>query len=292
VIVAGLTNDSDLLKKGIIATIIYAFIMSIMGVAAKQVQQTIEVPVLVFWQSMFCIVLLYPQLHGRWQRRSKEIWKIHLMRGIGGFSGFLFYYLALNHIPLVEASLLRYCAPLCVPFVVLVIHRITIPKARWVPLIIGFVGVSLVMQPSLTHIDPWQIVGLLSAVGLAFSMVTTRMLSHQVSSQETMIVYFIISAVLSLLLVFVQGDSLVLPMTTWPLVLVVCITLYVGMYLYTKAYTYAPASIVSPVSYVGIAFSGVWGWAIWGHVPNGLAVMGMLLIFLSVLISTRMVRRR
>lgn len=288
----GLTNDSDLLKKGIIATVLYAFIMSVMGLAAKQVQQTIQVPVLVFWQSVFCIVLLYPQLHGRWQKRSKAIWKIHLLRSIGGFSGFLFYYLALNHIPLVEASLLRYCAPLCVPFVVLVMHKTSIPKARWLPLVLGFVGVSLVMQPSINHIDPWQIVGLLSAVGLAFSMVTTRMLSHQVSDQETMIVYFIISAVLSLLLVLIRGDSLILPMSTWPWVLVVCVTLYSGMYLYTKAYSYAPASIVSPVSYVGIVFSGFWGWAIWGHVPNSLAVLGIVLIFFSVLISARMARRR
>ncbi|MBJ7552866.1 DMT family transporter [Marinomonas spartinae] len=291
-IVAGLANEADLLKKGIIATVVYAFIMSIMGVAAKQVQQTIPVPVLVFWQSVFCIIVLYPQLYGHWQRRSKEVWKIHFLRSVGGFSGFLFYYLALNHIPLVEATLLRYCAPLCVPFVVLVMHKITIPKARWLPLIIGFIGVSLVIQPSIDHIDPWQIVGLLSAVGLAFSMVTTRMLSHQVSGQETMIVYFIISALLSLLLVLVRGDSLILPMSTWPLVLTVCVTLYLGMYLYTKAYSFAPASIVSPVSYVGVIFSGLWGWAIWGHVPNALAVLGIVFIFFSVLISARMVRRR
>lgn len=289
---ASLIGEKDPLRKGILATVSYAFIMSITALAAKQVQMSISVSVLVFWQSFFCVCVLYPQLHGRWEKRPLSVWKVHFLRSFGGFSGFIFYYWALNHIPLVEASLLRTCAPLCVPFVVYALHRATIPKSRWLPLIIGFAGVALVIRPTPTHLNPWHLVGFLSALGLAFSMVTTRMLSHKVSGQETMIVYFAISAVLSLALVLVQGEDLVLPMSTWPLVAVVCITLYVGMFLYTKAYSYAPASIVSPVSYVGVAFSGFWGWAVWGHVPDSYAVSGILLIFLSILISTRFIKNR
>lgn len=285
-------DDKELLKKGIITTIVYALIMSITSLAAKQVQTTIAVPVLVFWQSIFCVAVLYPQMRGRWQKRPLSIWKIHFLRSFGGFSGFLFYYWALNHIPLVEATLLRYCAPLCVPLVVLALHRIAVPRSRWVPLILGFSGVAFIIHPTPTHFDPWYLVGLLSAIGLAFSMVTTRMLSHQVSGQETMMVYFGISATLSLVLALAQGESLSLPVSTWPLVAVVSVSLYVGMFLYTKAYSYAPASIVSPVSYVGIVFSGIWGWIFWGHVPDGYAYSGMALIFLSIVISTRMARNR
>ncbi|MEC8484396.1 MAG: DMT family transporter, partial [Pseudomonadota bacterium] len=218
--------------------------------------------------------------------------KAHFLRSLGGFSGFLFYYWALNHIPLVEASLLRSCAPLCVPFVVLAMHRVMIPKARWLPLFIGFIGVALVINPTPDHFNPWHIIGFLSAVGLAFSMVTTRLLSSHVSGQENMIVYFGFSALLSLPLALVQGESLALPADTWLWVLLVSITLYVGMFLYTKAYTYAPASVVSPVSYIGIVFAGFWGWAIWGHVPDWLAISGTMLIFVSILLSARLSKKK
>ena len=285
-------SDVYLVKKGIYATLSYALIMSITAVGAKQVQTQIAVPVLVFWQSLFCCVVLLPQMWGKWQRRSVEVIKIHFLRSFGGFLGFLFYYWALNHIPLVEASLLRACAPLCVPFVVLAMHRVVIPKSRWIPLLIGFCGVGLIIQPTPEHFNPWHIIGFLSAVGLAFSMVTTRMLSSKVSSQETMLIYFGISALLSALLAFVQGESLVLPVETWVWVLIVSVTLYIGMYLYTLAYTYAPASVVSPVSYVGIVFSGFWGWVIWGHVPGWLAIAGTVLIFVSVVLSARLARNR
>lgn len=285
-------DNNELLKKGIAMTIAYAFVMSITALAAKQAQTMIAVSTLVFWQSLFCTLILLPQMRGRWQKRPFSVWKIHFLRSFGGFIGFLCYYWSLNHIPLVEASLLRTCAPLCVPFVVLILHKIRVPKSRWVPLVVGFIGVSFIIQPTPDHLNPWHIVGFISAIGLALSMVTTRMLSQQVSGQETLFVYFFVSTALSLPLVFIQGDSVVLPIDVWPLVAVVTITLYVGMYLYNLAYTYAPASIVSPVSYVGVVFSGFWGWAVWEHVPDIYAILGMLFIFSSILISTRMARDR
>ncbi len=285
-------SDVYLVKKGIYATVAYAFIMSITAVAAKQVQTQIAVPVLVFWQSLFCVLVLLPQMWGKWERRPLHVVKAHFLRSLGGFSGFLFYYWALNHIPLVEASLLRSCAPLCVPFVVLAMHRVMIPKARWLPLFIGFIGVALVINPTPDHFNPWHIIGFLSAVGLAFSMVTTRLLSSHVSGQENMIVYFGFSALLSLPLALVQGESLALPADTWLWVLLVSVTLYVGMFLYTKAYTYAPASVVSPVSYIGIVFAGFWGWAIWAHGPDWLAISGTMLIFVSILLSARLSKKK
>lgn len=285
-------DNHELLKKGIVMTIAYAFVMSLTALAAKQAQTMIAVSTLVFWQSLFCALILLPQMRGRWQKRPFSVWKIHFLRSFGGFIGFLCYYWSLNHIPLVEASLLRTCAPLCVPLVVLILHKIRIPKARWLPLIIGFIGVAFIIHPTPDHLNPWHLVGFASAIGLALSMVTTRMLSQQVSGQETLFVYFFVSTILSIPLMLVQGDSLILPASVWPLVAVVTVTLYVGMYLYNLAYTYAPASIVSPVSYIGVVFSGFWGWVVWGHVPDIYAILGMLFIFSSILISTRMARNR
>ncbi len=281
---------SNLLMKGIYATIAYAFIMSITALAAKVVQQEIAVITLVFWQSVFCLLLLLPQQKGHWVPRSAFVWKIHFLRSVGGFTGFVFYYYALNHIPLVEASLLRSCAPLCVPFVVLIMHNIRIPTRRWLPIVIGFVGVIFIIQPTPTHVDIWHLIGFTSAIGLAFSMVTTRMLSKEVRSEETMTVYFAVSALLSLFVALIQNESLYVPLSLYVWIFVVAATLYAGMFLYTKAYTYAPASVVSPISYIGVVFSGVWGWLIWGHIPDIYAVLGMGCIFISILYSARLSR--
>ncbi|MGB0941621.1 MAG: DMT family transporter [Marinomonas sp.] len=282
----------SLLAKGVLATLAYAFIMSVTSLVAKLVQEEVAVSVLVFWQSVICVLLLLPQQKGYWKRHPVNIWKTHFFRSISGFLGFYFFYLAINHIPLVEASMLRACAPLCVPIVVLLIYKIRVPSSRWLPLLLGFIGVALIIKPTPSQFDPWQLVGFLSAIGLALSMVTTRMLSKNVRPKETMTIYFLISACLSLLLSLYDGVSLTLPLHLIPHVMIVGLTLYFAMYLYTLAYGFAPASIVSPVSYIGVVFSGLWGMLIWGHVPDLLAISGMLLIFLSVLLTTYLSSRQ
>jgi len=284
--------SDNLLVKGVLATLGYAFIMSVTSLVAKLVQQDVPVSVLVFWQSVICVVLLLPQQKGHWRKHELGVWKTHLFRSMTGFLGFYFFYLAINHIPLVEASMLRACAPLCVPFVVLLLHRVRVPFSRWLPLVLGFIGVALIIKPTPSQFNPWQLVGFLSAFGLAFSMVTTRMLSKRVRAKETMTVYFLISAFLSLLISLYNQEELLISIGLIPHVLVVGLTLYFAMYLYTLAYSFAPASLVSPVSYVGVVFSGIWGALIWGYIPDLLALLGMFLIFISVLLTTYLTRQK
>lgn len=277
----------DMIQKGILMTVSYAFLMSISTVGAKQAQTIISVPALLFWQSFMCCLILLPQLRESWKPLPASVWRVLFYRSFSGFAALLCYYLALNHIPIVDASLLRTCAPLCVPFVVLVFYRKAIPSARWLPLLMGFVGAALVIRPTPTNISVWHIVAFASAVGLAVSMVTTRMLSSHISYREALFSYFGFSALLSLMLVWYLDQSLVLPRESWLWVILVSASLYVGMYLYTLAYTYAPASIVSPVSYIGVVFNGVWGWFIWDHLPDPYAWLGTVFIFISIILSAR-----
>ena len=276
---------TDSVLKGVIATLLYALVMSVTGMMAKLVQVDIALSSLLFWQSCICLLILIPQQRKQWRLPPMATLKIHFLRSLAGFFGFYFYYLALNYIPLMEASLLRASAPLCVPFAVLTMHRISIPISRWLPLLIGFLGVAFIIQPVSMQINPWHVVGFMSAIGLAFSMVTTRLLSKSVRPQETMIMYFLISACIALIMTLYRGESLLFPIELLLPVLVVGITLYIGMHLYTMAYSYAPASIVSPVSYIGVAFSGLWGWWLWQDIPDVWEYLGMTLILGSIVLT-------
>lgn len=274
-------------KKAVLMTLSYAFLMSISTAGAKQAQLTVEVPVVLFWQSLICTLFLLPQVRKSKIYRPQKVWNLLFIRSFGGFSALLCFYWALNHIPIVEASILRTCAPLCVPFVVLAVYRKAIPSRRWIPLFIGFLGVLIVMRPSPSNINIWHIVGFTSAIGLAVSMVSTRMLSNHVSAKEALFVYFFFSTIFSLLFALAKGYPITLSADSWLWILIVSISLYFGMYLYTLAYTYAPASIISPVSYIGIAFNAFWGWLIWHHVPDVYAWLGAFFIILSIAITTK-----
>jgi drug/metabolite transporter (DMT)-like permease len=274
-------------KKAVLMTLAYAFVMSIATAGAKQAQTTLNISVILFWQSLLCTLFILPQIQHSTVYRPIKVWGLLLLRSVGGFSAILCYYLALSHIPIVEASILRTCAPLCVPFVVLALHRKGIDHRRWLPLIIGFVGVLIIIQPSPSSINIWHLVGFASAIGLAVSMVSTRMLSNYVLAKETLFVYFFFSTVFSFMFILQQGEPISVPVDSWLWIIIVAISLYFGMYLYTLAYTYAPASIVSPVSYIGIAFNAVWGWLIWSQIPGIYAWLGAFFIMLSIFLTTK-----
>ena len=275
------------IKKGIVLTICYAFLMSISTASAKQTQTLINPFTLLFWQSLLCCLIVLPQVKNIKIESFKPIWKLLILRSLAGFIALVCFYFALNHIPIVEASLLRNCAPLCVPLAVLFFHGIAIPAQRFIPLMIGFIGVLVIMRPTPTNINVWHIVGFTSAIGLALSMVTTRMVSLHISANQSLFGYFFISTICALFTVLFTGNSVGIPSNSWLWVLVVSISLYLGLYLYTLAYSYAPASIVSPVSYIGVAFNAILGWVIWHHVPDTYAWIGAALIIFSVWIASK-----
>lgn len=274
-------------NKGIMLTLAYAFLMAVSTVSTKHTQTYVDVYTLIFWQSIVCSLFVLPQIKNTQLRQFKPVWKILFVRSLAGFSALVCYYFSLNHVPIVEASLLRTCAPLCVPFVVLFLHKKRIPLNRLLPLLVGFLGVLIVMHPSPNNINVWHFVAFLSAVGLALSMVTTRIISNYLSANQSLFIYFTLSAVFSLLLAIVNGNSILLPQHSWGWVLAVSISLYFGLYLYTLAYTYAPASIISPVSYVGIAFNALFGWMIWQQIPDAYTWTGGAFIILSIWITSR-----
>ena len=77
----------------------------------------------------------------------------------------------------------------------------------------------------------------------------------------------------------------------WGLMCVVGLMGTLGHYLLIVAFSRASASTVTPVLYSNIAFATFGGWLVFSHVPDQIAMMGMLLIALCGLgagwLSTR-----
>ena len=72
---------------------------------------------------------------------------MHLVRGLSGVGAVYCFYFVLTQIHLAEAILLRNSAPLWVPIIIRVWLGIKFPSRRWIPLIIGFVGVMCILRP-------------------------------------------------------------------------------------------------------------------------------------------------
>ncbi len=260
--------------------VVCVLITSLAGVATKWVVADVPVYTIACLQYLFCLILLMPRmLKSRKSLLKTDQLGVHLIRGLGGWLCFLCYYLAIEHIPLVEAALLRSASPLCVPFIILLLNARWIPRRFWGPILVGFVGVGMILRPESDGVSVWHVVGFLSAVFLAVSMVFTRKLAISEPPVRILFFYFLLSFLCGLPFMVVHWRPV--PLSAWPFLVFIGVAIFLALVLYTRAYQLARASIVSPLSYLGVVFAGIWGWMIWGHIPDAIAVVGIALVIIG-----------
>jgi drug/metabolite transporter (DMT)-like permease len=204
--------------------------------------------------------------------------------------GFYFYYAVLNHIPLVDAMLLRQTAPLAAPLVMWIWTRDKVPAAAWLPIVIGFVGVAVILRPSPAGLSWWHAAGLASGIALALSMVATYRLATTEPDARILFYYF----ALSLLCVapFSVGDFAAIRWQDWLAMLYIGVSIYYTLGLYTRAYAIAPASAIAPITYLAIVLGGLWGWLIWGQIPDRWSLIGSALVIGGGLLTLFLGRAR
>lgn len=266
--------------------ILTVFLGSTVAAAGKHLAGQVHISAIVLAQYLICFLLVLP-----WCLRSGRRALVtqrpvqHAIRGIAGCSCFYTYYLAMQHMPLVNATLLRNTAPLLVPLVILVWYRTGIPATRLIPLIIGFSGITLVLRPSLDGVGMWDLVALSSGLGLAVSMVGTRELARTEPESRILFYYFTISLIF--VLPFFALNYQAIPASALPWLLYVGVVMYITFIVYTKAFSYVPSSVLAPTSYFAIVFSGLLDWAIWDAVPDTPTFVGTALVVSGGLLILR-----
>lgn len=254
-----------------------AFLMSLTAALIKYTAAFTSIEIIVFAQYLVCLLMMTPWLSRKGLQGIKtDRLGLHVIRGLSGWACFYTYYLAIDYIPLVDAALLRNSAPLCVPFLLLFWLKIKIPLARWIPLIIGLAGITLILQPQGDNLSFWHLIGFISAISLSGSMVSTRLLTQHEPTQRILFYYFFISALAALPPALITTTEI--PNEAWLPMLLIGASVWLVMWLYTQAYSYAKASVLAPLNYTGVMFAGLWGWVFWQQVPNSMTLVGIALV--------------
>ncbi|WHI47470.1 DMT family transporter [Microbulbifer sp. VAAF005] len=276
--------------KGIGFALATALVASTAAAASKWVSTAVPVPLITLSQYSICLILLTPWLVRQTPRHlTTQHWRTHLIRGFAGWLCFFTYFSALSKISLMEAGLLRNAAPIFVPLIAWLWARAQIPITHWLPILLGLLGITLILQPNVDGISSGHTFGLISGLTLAASMVGTRILSRTDRPSLILFYYVLISFACSLPLGIYYWEPI--PLWTLPYLIFNGVSVLLAIWLYTKAYSYAKPSVVSPISYFGVVIAGLLGWLIWQHLPNTIALVGTLIVIsaglLTVYLSTQ-----
>jgi drug/metabolite transporter (DMT)-like permease len=187
-----------------------------------------------------------------------------------------------------DAMMLRQSAPLTVPLVMWVWSREKIPTSAWLPLIIGFAGIAVILRPSPLGLSGWHVGGFLSALGLAISMVGTRKLATTEPTARILFYYCALS--LACVAPFSVGDFSGLATLDWIALWYVGIAIYLVLELYTRAYGMAPTAAIAPINYFSVVLAGLWGWLFWNQVPDHWSLLGSALVIAGALLTIYLAR--
>ena len=234
-----------------------------------------------------------------WHRGGAGFWRTHhlrmqLARSLCLVVATLCFFGALRFLPLAEASAITFLAPMIAILLSMPVLGEKPTPARWIAAIAGFAGIVILVRPGSAVFHPATGLLVLAAISNALYQLLTRKLPND--SSYTTLFY---SA-----LVGTAGLSLALPIAdlphevTWSdgfFLLMLGVLAGVGHWLLIAAFLAAPASLVAPFTYLQMIWATLYGYVIFGHLPDGLSALGMAVIVASgvglVLHERRMGRR-
>ena len=200
----------------------------------------------------------------------------HLLRSMSQCTSQTLLLIAFSMMPLASATAINFSAPLFATLASLIFLKEPVGAARWVALLVGFVGVLIVTNPGA---ETFQ-VGALFALGnaLLFGTVTAGVRGMTTTeSAKTLTMYQLL--LLSLFYALTLPFAFVMP--TWadaPLILANGATNLFGQYWWTRAIHLAPTSAVVPFQYLSLIWAMIAGFAVWGDVPTAALLIGSAIV--------------
>lgn len=205
-----------------------------------------------------------------------------VVRGILGFGGLTFYYLAIAHLPLADATTIQNTTPLLTAVLAWWILKEQIGWSTAVAIACGIGGVLMIVHPSGAGLDPVGVgVALAAATCSAFAYVTVRQL---VRTEHTLVIVFYFPLIATPLALPWAISTWVTPTATeWLLLVGLGLATQVGQVFLTMGLARERAGRATSIGYLQVAFAMLWQWAVFGDAPTAWTIGGAALIFAGTL---------
>ncbi len=217
-----------------------------------------------------------------WPRRGMTLFQTHsfklqMLRGLLLLICSVLAFASLRRMPVAEFSAIAMLTPLVVTILARFVMKEKVSLLRWLFVIGGLCGALLIVRPggSMDASSAWLPLVMVMSYA-CFQTLTSHMAKTE--SPVTMHIYtgWVGTAIASVMVLGAWTTELT--HFQWLLMCVVGLMGTLGHYLLIVAFSRAPASTVTPVLYSSIAFATFGGWLVFSHVPDQIAVLGMLLI--------------
>lgn len=250
------------------------------GALIRLLSEDLETAMLVFSRSILGLVILLPWLcrKGTGAIKTNRL-GLHVMRGMVGITAMYCLYYAWGHLPLAQAALLKQTAPFFIPVIAFVWLQERINLATKISLLVGFVGVFIVLNPSNQAFQWASAVALTGAFLGALAKVTVRKMTDTEPSARIVFYFSFFTAILSFLPAIYFWQTPNIEQSVLMLLMAVLST-FAQLFI-SRAYALSEAGVLAPFTFSSVAFAAFLGWFFWGDVLTYPIVIGVVLIFIA-----------
>jgi len=203
------------------------------------------------------------------------------------------YMQALRLMPLGLATAILQATPLMITAFAAFSGTETVGFARWMAVLVGFVGVLLIVQPDSSGISWAMGLAILTAFFVAVRDLSNRLVPPHVPTFLIVLAASIANIVGAGLYGLAAQESWRMP-SLFETGLIVGAALFVlaATYLITMSFRGTEVSAISPFRYVGVPVALIIGVMIWGEAPDLLATIGIILVIGAGIFAMRDEARR
>ncbi len=269
--------------QGIILFLCALFLFAAADTTFKYLAASFAVPLLVWARFIVHLVIMLVAVAPRMGREIIVTRRPALMIARGTLLAIasMLLQLAIKALPLAETTAIYFVSPLLVALLAGPLLGEKLRLRTWLATLAGFGGVLLIVRPGGTMAGAGVGYTLAAALCYAMYQILTRKLAQTEPVMRQLFYTALVgTALMSTLLPAYWTGEVPTPMQALQIISLGCYA-GIGHFLFTRALRDTPASSLAPMSYFQLVWVGLLGWAVFGHYPDTLSTLGMLVICVS-----------
>jgi drug/metabolite transporter (DMT)-like permease len=277
------TSERHDARQGILSMLLSVLVFGLMAALVKLASAQQPIGQIIFFRNAFAFIPLYffirqaggfPTLRTRYVRQ-------HVVRVIAGVASMALIFSAYAVMPLADVVAIGLSAPIFLTSLSVPMLGEKVGWRRWSAVGAGFIGIFIITRPDSEVFDAVALVPLGGAVFYAVAMIQIRKVGTR-EPASTMTFYYTLCAAL------IAAASLPWQWVTPTPSMLVCLIAIgllggVAQVAVTEAYRLAPVSLIALFEYTALLVTAVFGYAIWGQVPDRLVWLGAAVVAASSL---------
>jgi drug/metabolite transporter (DMT)-like permease len=226
------------------------------------------------------VIALFAPAHGGWRLFETRRPAVQLGRSLLLLASTSFFFTAIGHVPLADATAVSFTSPFIVAAVAGPFLRERVSASQWAAIALGFAGALIIIRPGAGGLSAYALLVLGSAACYALYQVLTRLVAGT-DRPETSVAYS--ALVGTLLLSALVPAYWKTPERLWHALVLAGLGLFggIGHYCVARALLWGPAAVISPLHYFQLIWAAVAGYAVFGDVPSGWTWIGAAIIIAS-----------